>query len=182
MDINNNDDIITTTPTVDENRVNGFHVIKIKSENSKNVWSLYEPDFKELHSFFGKFSYMIISLASLLNSGIAMLDDSYKYLLVTITYFITFISIINTTFSFEKKAEDLYFISKEYENISYKIKHLLYNSENTEKDPEQWYDIINNEIDVLDTLYFTNINRVKKSIKDDNKIRYTEHQSLKTNL
>lgn len=173
---------IVNNPIEDENRTSNFHVIKIKAENNKDIWGLYEPDFKELqklcisefskikiyaniYSFFGKFSYLIISLASLLNSGLAMVDE-YKIIIIILTYFITFISIINSAFSFEKKAEELYFISKEYENISYKIKHLLYNNVNLDKDPEYWYDLLNNEIDVLDTLYFNNINRVKKSLND----------------
>lgn len=183
-------DVVETTPTMDENRSSGFHIIKIKSENSKNIWSLYETDFKEMlklcksehkriqfyasiYSFFGRFSYLIISLASLLNSGLAMWEE-YKYILIGITYLITFISIVNTSFNFEKKAEDFYFISKEYENIGYKIKHLLYNCDVSEKDPEQWYDIINNEIDQLDTFYFTNMNRVKKSLKDSDSFRRTK--------
>jgi len=173
---------IATVPMLEENRTNDFHVIKIKSENTRKQWELYHPDFIEMlkicqaeykrikwyaqiFSFFGKFSFLIISLASLLNSGLALYDD-FKYIVITITYFITFVGIINTTFSFEKKAEDMYFISKEYENIGYKIKHLLYSYDINDKTPEEWYDIINHEMDILDTIYFTSVNRVKKSLQD----------------
>lgn len=180
--MSNNSDIIITYPTTDENRTNDFHVIQIKSENTKKTWELYHPDFIEMlktcqeeykrlkmyaqvFSFFGKFSFLIISLASLLNSALAMYEQ-YKYVVIAITYFITFVGIMNTTFSFEKKAEDMYFISKEYENIGYKIKHILYSHDVNDKTPEEWYDIINQEMDMLDTIYFTSVNRVKKSIQD----------------
>lgn len=172
------DDIIEISSAIDENRIGNFHTIHIKSNNNKLTWELYFNDFIELqnlcmkrfkkiqtyanlYSFCSKSSYFIISLLSLLNSALAMLDVN-KYIIVIISYFITFIGMMNSAFSFEKKAENFYFISKEYENIGYKIKHILYNSDNADKDPENWYDIINNEIDILDQMYFTNMNRLSQ--------------------
>lgn len=162
--------------SIDEDRMGKFHTINIKSTNNKITWELYFNDFIELqtlcmkmhkkiklyanvYSFLSKSSYFIISLLSLLNSALAMLDIN-KYIVVFISYFITFMGMINSAFSFEKKAENFYFISKEYENITYKIKHVLYNNESADKDPEKWYDIINKEIDTLDQMYFTNMNRL----------------------
>lgn len=173
----------------DENRIGNFHTIHIKSNNNKITWELYYNDFIELqtlcvknfkkiqiyakfYSFLSKTSYFIISLLSLLNSAFAMMDIN-KYIVVFISYFITFIGMINSAFLFEKKAEDFYFISKEYENISYKIKHLLYNYNISEKEPEYWYDLINNEIDVLDQMYFTNMNRLSKK-SFTSKTKYNE--------
>lgn len=177
--------VIEVVPIDQDDRIGTFHTINIKSENTKAIWDLYVPDFNEMHkmcmvrfkyilryshiySFFGKFSYLIISLLSLVNSGFAMADLS-SYIIIIVSYVITFIGIVNSAFSFEKKAENFYFISKEYENIAYKIKHLLYNCNNSEKTPEEWYDIINNEIDNLDQIYFTNMNRLSQKSVDSKK-------------
>lgn len=182
--------VIEITSANDDNRIGNFHTIHIKSTNTKFTWDLYSNDFIELqticmkrfkmiqryanmYSFFSKSSYFIISLLSLLNSAIAMLDIN-KYVVVFISYFITFLGMINSAFSFEKKAENFYFISKEYENIGYKIKHILYNVDNADKDPEVWYDIINNEIDVLDQMYFTNMNRLSQKSFNSGSKKYNE--------
>jgi len=191
---NQNNDIIEITSANDDNRLGNFHTIHIKSNNNKITWELYFNDFIELqtlcmkrfkkiktyanmYSFFSKTSYFIISLLSLLNSAIAMMDIN-KYIIVILSYLITFIGMMNSAFSFEKKAEDFYFISKEYENIGYKIKHILYNTEYSDKDPENWYDIINNEIDVLDQMYFTNMNRLSQKSFSSKSKTYNEFEEI----
>jgi len=187
-------EVIEITSATDENRIGNFHTIHIKTNNNKITWELYFNDFIELqtlcmkrfkkiqayanlYSFFSKTSYFIISLLSLLNSALAMLDIN-KYVIVILSYLITFIGMMNSAFSFEKKAEDFYFISKEYENIGYKIKHILYNSEYAEKNPEEWYDIINNEIDILDQMYFTNMNRLSQKSFSSKSKTYNEFQNV----
>jgi len=187
-------DVIEITSATDENRIGNFHTIHIKSNNNKITWELYFNDFIELqtlcmkrfkkiqtyanlYSFFSKTSYFIISLLSLLNSALAMVDIN-KYVIVILSYLITFIGMMNSAFSFEKKAEDFYFISKEYENIGYKIKHILYNSDYAEKNPEEWYDIINSEIDILDQMYFTNMNRLSQKSFSSKSKTYNEFQNV----